>query len=101
VRDERLNRLLTGADQHGQLASLPKVVGRHRRLTVQSAVEIFPILGQAPASRPMQPATVDLWELTSIRKDLIDPLIAEHRGLVKTTGDGLQGNRVKRFVTKG
>jgi hypothetical protein len=35
VRDERLNRLLTGADQHGQLASLPKVVGRHRRLTVQ------------------------------------------------------------------
>ena len=39
-------------------------------------------------------------QLTGHLRSLVDPKIAEHRGrVVKYTGDGLQGDRVKEFVT--
>jgi len=41
-----------------------------------------------------------LARLKAIRKTLVDPVINTYRGhIVKTTGDGMQGNRVKRYVT--
>jgi hypothetical protein len=34
VRDERLDCLLAGADQHGKLARLPEVIDRRHRLAI-------------------------------------------------------------------